>query len=364
MDVRDLLRNGHVQRDAEASRASSLDEQLQMDSSVENEAPSEMMFVPQLPISEPAGTDPLLLVADALDVLKSLPTGSVNLIISSPPYNIGKVYERGKKLSLGQYLRWQQDILIQAKRVLAENGTICWQTGTYIDKNGILPLDIPFARLFSRLGFKLRNRIIWRFNFGLHSDKRFSGRYETLLWLTKSDSYKFNLDPVRIPQLYPGKRHPRKRVDKQGELSGNPKGKNPSDYWEFDASADFLHNPVWNFPNVKNNHPEKQDHPCQFPIELAERCVLAFTEANDMVVDPFVGTGSAVLAAQKHGRRSIGVDKEDVYVRIAQKRSDELREGRLAMRSIGRPVATPPRNSKLTRIPEEWSAGRGEEAKA
>ena len=130
---------------------------------------------------------------------------------------------------------------------------------------------IIFYDIFKKHALKLRNRIIWRFNHGLHASKRFSGRYETILWFTKSDSYTLNLDPVRVPSKYPGKLH--FKGSKRGLPSGNPLGKNPSDVWEFVARE--WDEELWDIPNVKANHPEKTIHPCQYPIELIERCVLA-----------------------------------------------------------------------------------------
>jgi hypothetical protein len=136
--------------------------------------------------------------------------------------------------------------------------------------------------------------------------------------------------------------------------SGNPLGKNPSDCWEFSAEKDFLINPVWDIPNVKAGHPEKTSHPCQFPIELAERCVLALTDPDDQVLDPFVGTGSSVLAAMKHGRSAIGIDKDGSFVTIARGRVAALQSGDLPMRQLGTPVRRPSPTERVARIPDEW----------
>src|SRR5262249_24532457 len=150
-------------------------------------------------------------------------------------------------------------------------------------------------------------------NFGLHSTKRLSGRYETILWFTKSSDYTFNQDEIRVPQLYPGKRHSESRNGHAGKLSGNPLGKNPSDFWTFSPRRHLVESSLWEFPNVKANHPEKTIHPCQFPLELAERCVLAFTKPGGIVLDPFVGAGTSVVAALKHGRRAVGIDKDPSF---------------------------------------------------
>src|SRR5262249_44808201 len=159
-------------------------------------------------------------------------------------------------------------------------------------------------------------RIIWHFEHGLHASKRFSGRYETLLWFTRGDAYTFNLDSVRVPAKYPGKTH--FKGEKYGQPSGNPLGKNPSDYWRV-LEHDWEHG-GGEIPNVKANHPEKTGHPCQFPIELVERCVLAFTNEDDWVLDPFAGVGSALLAALRHGRRAMGCEKEGEYCKAARQR--------------------------------------------
>ncbi|MBY5886054.1 MULTISPECIES: DNA-methyltransferase [Rhizobium] len=301
-----------------------------------------------------------LICGDVVDSLESLEGRSYQLIVSSPPYNIGKVYERDSKRTLDEYSEWQFNVVKGLKGLLADNGSICWQVGSFVRNNEYVPLDIIFYRIFAELGFKLRNRIIWRFNFGLNYDKRFSGRYETMLWFTKSDDYVFNLDPVRIPQLYPGKRHVQtKGAEKAGKPSGNPLGKNPSDYWEFSAERDFMANPVWDLPNVKASHPEKTSHPCQFPIELAERCVLAFTNPGDAVLDPFVGTGASLIAAKKHGRVATGIDRDAPFLAIAGERLEAFESGVLPMRPSGKAVQRPNPKDKVARVPVEWEAKVG-----
>jgi len=179
---------------------------------------------------------------------------------------------------------------------------------------------------------------------------RFSGRYETILWFTKSDDYIFNLDDVRVPSKYPGKLH--FKGDKKGLPSGNPMGKNPSDIWEI-LEQDWERE-MWNIPNVKSNHPEKTDHPCQFPVELVERCVLALTNKNSWVLDPFAGTGSTLIAALKNERHSVGIEKESGYCTITEQRLKSLREGTLKMRPINKPIHTPSANDKVAKKPEQW----------
>ncbi|MGB9180622.1 MAG: site-specific DNA-methyltransferase [Pyrinomonadaceae bacterium] len=285
---------------------------------------------------------------DCLETLGSLPDSFAKLIVTSPPYNIGKTYE--KATTLEQYLDTLNPIVEQLVRVLSAEGSLCWQVGNYVEAGEVFPLDIYFYQLFKAKGLKLRNRIIWHFEHGLHASKRFSGRYETLLWFTKSDNYTFNLDSVRVPSKYPGKTH--FKGEKRGQPSGNPLGKNPSDIWRI-VVQDW-ETSLWNIPNVKSNHPEKTIHPCQFPIELVERCVLALTNEGDWVLDPFSGVGSALLAALKNRRRAMGCEKEDEYIEIAKQRIADLCSGTLRYRPLGKPVYQPTGREKVAQIPIEW----------
>jgi DNA modification methylase len=241
----------------------------------------------------------------------TLPSNAFQLVISSPPYNLGKVYERETDLQI--YLDWQTRIIEELYRITSNNGSIVWQVGNYVKNGEVFPLDIYFYPIFKSIGYKLRNRIVWHFEHGLHASKRFSGRYEVILWFTKTDDYVFNLDTVRIPAKYPGKLH--YKGANKGKPSGNPLGKNPSDFWKF--MQEELDKGIIEIPNVKSNHPEKTIHPCQFPIELIERFVLALTNEGDWVLDPFGGVGSSLIAAIKHRRRGMIIDKDKAYLDIA-----------------------------------------------
>jgi DNA modification methylase len=288
-------------------------------------------------------------LGDTLDILQTCPDHFAKLIITSPPYNIGKEYET--QTNLKKYLTEIEPILEQLVRVLARDGSLCWQVGNYVEKSEVFPLDIYFYPIFKKLGLKLRNRIIWTFEHGLHCSVRFSGRYETLLWFTKSDDYVFNLDPVRVPSKYPGKTH-FKPGPKYGLPSGNPLGKNPSDIWKLMLQE--WETSLWNIPNVKANHPEKTLHPCQFPIELVERCILALTNSDDWVLDPFSGVGSAMLAAVRHDRRAMGCEREKKYIEEAKRRMNLLFSGNLPYRPLGKPVHQPTGREKVSKIPETW----------
>ena len=279
---------------------------------------------------------------DCLRLLQQLPTDSAKLVVTSPPYNLGKSYET--RQTLQEYLDYQRRVIAECVRVTADGGSICWQVGHHVNGHAqVIPLDILLHPLFveheTTAAIRLRNRIVWHFEHGLHCKRRFSGRHETILWYTKGDDYVFNLDAVRIPQKYPGKRA--YKGPKRGQYSGNPLGKNPSD--------------VWIFPNVKANHAEKTAHPCQFPIELAERLILALTNENDLVVDPFMGSGTSAVASILLGRRTAGAEMVREYFDIARKRIKLAREGRVPRRPLTKAIYVPKPNSQLTIVPAEFA---------
>ena len=262
---------------------------------------------------------------DAVEYLGRLRAGTAKLVVTSPPYNLGKEYEKRRRLD--EYVEGQRRVIERCAGLLSDDGSICWQVGNYVDGGRIVPLDIALYRIFDELGLQMRNRIVWRFGHGLHCSRRLSGRYETIMWFTKSGRYTFNLDPIRVPSKYPGKRY--FRGPRKGELSCNPLGKNPSD--------------VWDIPNVKHNHVEKTGHPAQFPVELVERLVLSLTDRGDTVVDPYMGSGSTAVAALMHGRSSRGAEKEGRYVEIAARRLESLRAGTLRTRPMNTPIYEAPR---------------------
>jgi len=261
---------------------------------------------------------------DNLSFMRKLKNESMHLIVTSPPYNIGKEYER--RTSNDLYIEQQAATIAEAVRLLHPNGSICWQVGNGINDGEIFPLDILLYPIFKTHGLKLRNRIVWTFGHGLHCQKRLSGRHETILWFTKSDDYTFNLDPIRVPSKYPEKKH--FKGPNKGKISSNPLGKNPSD--------------VWDIPNVKSNHVEKTDHPCQFPIGLVERLVLALTNKGDSVLDPYLGVGSSAIAALKNGRHAYGCDIVQDYVDVATERIETFRSGELRIRPMNKPIYEPP----------------------
>ncbi len=301
-----------------------------------------------MPTKNKYTSDNKLILGDTLRNLKKINDDKFDLIITSPPYNVQKEYE--VKQSIEKYLEQQEEVIKELVRVLSPHGSICWQVGNYVENGEIYPLDIFYYQLFKQFKLKLKNRIIWHFGHGLHASRRFSGRYETILWFIKTDDYIFNLDNVRIPSKYPGKRH--YKGPKKGELSGNPKGKNPSDIWEIIVND--WDTQLWDIPNVKSNHPEKTEHPCQFPIELVERCILALTNEGGWVLDPYAGVGSTLVASIKNNRNVIGIEKERKYVSIAKDRIALLKKGTLKVRPIGKPIHKPKASDKVAQFPKEW----------
>lgn len=240
---------------------------------------------------------------DTLEHLRSLPDSCVDLVVSSPPYNIGKEYEA--KTALSVYLDNQREVLSECSRVLKDTGAIFWQVGAFSNKGTLIPLDIRFFPILEDLGMKPRNRIVWVRQHGLHGKRKFSCRYETILWFTKSDDYLFDLDAIRVPQKWQNKKH-YKDDGRKGELSCNPLGKNPAD--------------IWVFRNVKHNHEEQTIHPCQFPEDLIARILLSTTKTGQVVLDPYMGTGTVAVVAKEHGRDFIGAELDDEYIDVAKRR--------------------------------------------
>lgn len=276
--------------------------------------------------------DIVLVRGDCEKHIRRLPTNSVDLTITSPPYCMGKEYEDTK--DVGGFVYAHRRLLPEIVRVTKNGGSICWQVGYHVKNSVVTPLDFLVHEIMSNQDdVYLRNRVIWIYGHGLHGTKRFSGRHEVILWYTKGKDYHFNLDEVRVPQKYPGKRHYKGK--NKGEYSGNPLGKNPSD--------------IWDIPNVKANHVEKTEHPCQFPIALAQRLIRALSPKKGMILDPYMGSGTTAAAAILEGRKVLGFEIADSYMNIARKRCEEAVAGSLGFRPAEKPIYKPGPNIAVAR---------------
>ena len=280
----------------------------------------------------------VLFSGDCLSLLKEIPSNTFHMVVTSPPYCMGKEYETSN--SVHDFIEAHKVLLPEIVRITRPGGSICWQVGYHVKQQSVYPLDYAvFSLLEGNSNVILRNRIIWSFAHGLHGSSRFSGRHETILWYTKGENFTFNLDAVRIPQKYPGKRH--YKGPNRGELSGNPKGKNPGD--------------VWDIPNVKGNHVEKVEHPCQFPVALIQRLIRGLTPRNGLIFDPFMGSGSTGVAAAIERRRFVGAEIDPDYVKIAKVRISEAYAGKAKFRPLEKPIYMPSPGLSVAQRPEHFT---------
>ena len=283
---------------------------------------------------------------DCLEFLRQQPDESVDLVITSPPYCMNRAYENPED-DVNTFKEKHEIIFEELYRVVKPGGSICWQVGYHVSKSCVIPLDFIIYEIFSRLKktkkypLILRNRIIWTFGHGLNSTNRFSGRHEVILWFTKGNGKVFNLDVVRVPQKYPGKKY--YKGPHKGEYSGNPLGKNPSD--------------VWDIPNVKANHVEKTAHPCQFPVAIPRRLIKALSNPGDVVLDMFLGSGSTAVASILEKRYFIGAEIQPSYFEIAKERILESENGTIKVRE-DKPIEKPNLKLAVSKLPETFKVLR------
>lgn len=260
----------------------------------------------------PTMTASKVIHGDCNELLETVDSGSIAMVFTSPPYNVGKVYEKAQ--TLDEYIKGMRSIIQRIPRLLATDGCVCWQVGNHVKDGRVTPLDSIFDTLFSETGLVLRKRMVWKVSHGLHASRRFSGRYETVsIYTTPS---------TRITETYP------KREE-----------------W---VSC------LIDIPNVKSAHPEYSIHPCQFPVELADRFIIGLTREGDTVLDPFAGTGTTIISAMRNKRIGLGFEIEHAYVSHASRRMRQLQDGTLKVRSMDAPRYTPPPSDARTRMPDEW----------
>jgi len=239
---------------------------------------------------------------DCIEGMTALQKGVINLAITSPPYNIGKEYE--STMEIEEYIQWCSTWLQQVARLIADNGAF-WLNLGYIpisDRGKAIP--IPYL-LWDKVPMFLQQEVIWNYGAGVAGKRFFSPRNEKFLWYLKnSDSYTFNLDQIRDPNVkYPNQK-------KNGKIKVNPIGKNPSDVWEF--------------PKVTSGagraSKERTPHPAQFPIAVIDRIILGCSNSNDLIMDPFLGSGTTAAVAIRRGRYCVGFEIRKDYCDIACER--------------------------------------------
>lgn len=241
---------------------------------------------------------------DCVELLARLPKGSVPLTITSPPYNIGKSYEAVRGVE--EYLDWCEEWISWVHDATSSDGAFWLNLGYLSLPDRAKAIPIPYL-LWNRVPFYMVQEVVWNYGAGVAARQSFSPRNEKFLWYVKDEGrYTFNLDDVRDPDVkYPNQK-------KNGKLKCNPLGKNPSDVWQFPKVTS----------GTNRSSTERTAHPAQFPIAVVERIVKACSNPGDVILDPFVGSGSLIEAAVRSGRQAIGFEIRADYVDLAAKRLD------------------------------------------
>jgi adenine-specific DNA-methyltransferase len=253
-----------------------------------------------------AGERYAIYCADCLTALRKLPDEVVSLTITSPPYNIGKEYE--KPLPLEDYLEWSEQWLKEVYRVTRADGAF-WLNLGYVEMPGkAKAVPLPYL-LWNRSPFYLIQEVVWNYGAGVAARKSLSPRNEKLLWYVKCPSrYTFNLDLIRDPDV----KYPHQK--KNGKLRCNTIGKNPADVWQIAKVTS----------GKDRASPERTSHPAQFPLDLVDRIVLGFSNAGELVVDPFIGSGTVAVSCLEHERRVIGIEVRPDYCELAARRIEKF----------------------------------------
>jgi adenine-specific DNA-methyltransferase len=239
---------------------------------------------------------------DCLEHMAKMPQEILALTVTSPPYNIGKEYEVRRPVA--QYVSWCESWMQEVHRLTCPTGAF-WLNLGYVEYPGrAKALPLPYL-LWDRIPFFVVQEIVWNYGAGVAARKSFSPRNEKFLWCVKNPGqYTFSLDDVREKSVkYPNQK-------KNGRLKCNPNGKNPTD--------------VWQLPKVTSGanraSAERTEHPAQFPIALVDRIVRACSRPGELVMDPFMGSGSTAEACLRLGRPVLGFEIRSDYLAIASAR--------------------------------------------
>ena len=224
---------------------------------------------------------------DAISLLREIPDELVDLVIADPPYNLGKDYGNNQdSKGFGEYIDFTREWIGESKRILSPRGSI------YVFM-GVRFISYLFEVLEKEFDFQFNSWIVWHYTQGMGKTKGFSPRHDDILFFTKGNEYTFNLDSVRVPQKFYRDRN-------------NMRGANPGD--------------VWQFSHVHYCNANRQNHPTQKPEGLIERMVLASTREGELVVDPFMGSGTTLRVCQQLNRCAIGIDVNPEYVEMTRNR--------------------------------------------
>jgi site-specific DNA-methyltransferase (adenine-specific) len=230
-----------------------------------------------------------LICGDAIVETSKFPDACIDLIVADPPYNLGKDYGNNRDLRhWNEYATFTRGWIAQATRLLKPAGSLYVFMGVRFIARLLIILEDEFDLNFN-------GWITWHYTQGMGRTTGFSPRHEDILYFTKTENYTFNLDEIRIPQKYFRERN-------------NMAGANPGDVWEFS--------------HVHYSNPERENHPTQKPEALLERIIKASSNPGDIVLDPFVGSGTTCRVAQILGRKWIGIDINPDYIAMSQKRVD------------------------------------------
>jgi adenine-specific DNA-methyltransferase len=239
---------------------------------------------------------------DCLEAMAILPDQSINLTVTSPPYNIGKEYEN--LLPLDDYINWCKKWITEVYRLTLYDGAFWLNLGYLSIKNRAKAIPISYL-LSDKMPFYLIQEIVWNYGAGVAGSKFFSPRNEKFLWYVKNpEAYTFNLDDIRDPNVkYPNQK-------KNGKIKVNPLGKNPTDVWEFPKVTS----------GQNRSSKERTAHPAQFPSAVIQRIITASSHENEIVLDPFLGSGTTAMVALDLNRLVIGFEIRQDYCDIAANR--------------------------------------------
>ncbi|MBD2500282.1 adenine-specific DNA-methyltransferase [Anabaena azotica FACHB-119] len=237
---------------------------------------------------------------NALENLKCLESESIDLIFADPPYNIGKDFDGlVENWSEEEFLNWTYKWIDECHRILKPNGTFYLMNSTE---------NMPYIDIKCRQNFYIKSRIVWAYDSsGMQAKKYFGSMYEPILMLTKHErNYTFNAEDIMVEaktgairQLIDYRKEPPQPYNTK-KVPGN----------------------VWNFARVRFKMDEYENHPTQKPEALLERIILASSNVGDMVLDPFSGSFSTCAVAKRLGRKSMGIELNEEYVKIGIRRLD------------------------------------------